>query len=187
MSFGNEKETKRLFQELLFYNALIEKPYIKRFNNIDMLRELPFYDELNIAKTSKAFKGYTRSYSIEIIGSKDPSVQLTIIKPSIEDLFKDLSDEIKGFKYQVTLKVLLSKYKENTDKKCDPVYFNSTTKTVIGPKNGLDKSFQEVFNRIDNCISEEFGWIIESIDVEYVSIYISIHYQEVHTLNCLIN
>ena len=40
---------------------LIEKPYIKRLNNIDMLRELPFYNELNISKTSKAFKGYARS------------------------------------------------------------------------------------------------------------------------------
>ena len=29
MSFWNEKEVKQLFQELPFYNALIEKPKIK--------------------------------------------------------------------------------------------------------------------------------------------------------------
>ena len=51
-----------------------------------MLCELPFYDELNIVKTSKAFKGYARSYCIELIDSKDPSIQLTISKASIEDL-----------------------------------------------------------------------------------------------------
>ena len=28
MSFWDEKEAKRLFQELLFYNVLIEKPHI---------------------------------------------------------------------------------------------------------------------------------------------------------------
>ena len=39
----------------------------------------------------------------------DWSVQLTINKPSIEDLFKDLLNEIKGFKFEITLKVLLSK------------------------------------------------------------------------------
>ena len=39
-----------------------------------MLHELPLYNELNIAKTSKTFKRYARSYSIEIIDSKDPSV-----------------------------------------------------------------------------------------------------------------
>ena len=43
MSFWDEKEAKRLFEELQFYNTLIEKPYIKRLNNRDdLLRELPF-------------------------------------------------------------------------------------------------------------------------------------------------
>ena len=131
MSFWDEKEAKRLFKELLFYDTLIENSYIKRLNNIDMLREFPFYNELNFVKISKAFKGYARSCNIEITDSKDPSVQLTISKPSIDDLFKDLLNEIKGFKYQITLKILLSKYKENTGREFALVYFNSTTKTVI--------------------------------------------------------
>ena len=102
-----------MFKELPVYNALIEKPYIKHLNNnnIDMLRELPFYDELNIVKASKTFKGYARSYSTEKINSNERSAQLTISKPSIKYLFKDLSDEIKGFNYQITLKVLLIKLK----------------------------------------------------------------------------
>ena len=45
----------------------------------------------------------------EMIHSKDLSVQLTISTPSIEDLFKDLLNEIKGFKHKILLKVLLSK------------------------------------------------------------------------------
>ena len=85
---------------------------------------------------------------------KDPSVQLTISKPSSEDFFKDSLNEIKGFKYQTTLKVLLKKYKENTDREFATIYFNSTTKTVIGPKYGLKKSFQEVFNIINNWMTE---------------------------------
>ena len=108
MSFGDEKEAKIFFKELRFYNALTKKPYIKRLNNVAILRELPFYDELNIVEISKIFKGYVRTYSIEIIDSKDPSVQLETSKPIIEVLFKDLLAEIKGFKYQTTLKVLLS-------------------------------------------------------------------------------
>ena len=42
MSFWDEKEVKKLFQELPFYNAPVEKPYIKHLNNIDLLHELPF-------------------------------------------------------------------------------------------------------------------------------------------------
>ena len=34
---------------------------------------------------------------------------LEAIKPVIKDLFKDLLIEMKGFKYQITLKILLSK------------------------------------------------------------------------------
>ena len=108
MSFGDEKEAKIFFKELRFYNALTKKPYIKRLNNVAILRELPFYDELNIVEISKIFKGYVRIYSIEIIDSKDPSVQLRTRKPIIEVLFKDLLAEIKGFKCQITLKVFLS-------------------------------------------------------------------------------
>ena len=36
---------------------------------------------------------------ISLMGSKDPSVQLEISKVAIECFFKELSDEIKGFKY----------------------------------------------------------------------------------------
>ena len=87
-------------------------------------------------------------------------------------MFKDLLNEIKGITYQITLRVLLSKYKENTGREFAIVYFNSTTKTVIGPKYGLNKSFQDVFNRIDNWISEGSVGMVESIDTEYVKISI---------------
>ena len=98
---------------------------------------------------------------------------MTICKSSIEVLFKDLLGEIKGFKYKITVKILLSKYKENTDREFAPDYYNSTTKAVVGPKYGLDKFSQGVFNRLDNWISEASVWLIDSIAAEYVNI--SIH------------
>ena len=48
------------------------------------------------------------------------------------------------------------------------VYFNCPTKIVVVPEDSLDKSFQEVFHRIDYWISERSDWITESIDAEYV-------------------
>ena len=65
-----KKKAKTLFQKLLFYNVLIEKPRIKRLKNIDLLHELPFYNELSILKISEAFKRYVRSYRVEIIDPK---------------------------------------------------------------------------------------------------------------------
>ena len=94
---------------------------------------------------------------------------MTISKPRIKDLFKDLLDEIKDFKYQITLNILLGKCKENTDREFTATYFNSPTKTVINSEYSLDKSFQVIFNRIGNWISERSGWMIQSIDSEYVN------------------
>ena len=91
-------------------------------------------------------------------------------KSSIEDLFKDLLDEMEGFKYQITVTLLLSKTKINGSIEYSPVYFNSTTKTVINSEFNLDKSFQEILYRIDNSINEGSVWIVESIDGEYVNI-----------------
>ena len=54
------------FKELPYYNKHIEKPKIKRSKNIDLLSELPFYEELNVIKTNNAFRGYVMSYKIEI-------------------------------------------------------------------------------------------------------------------------
>ena len=94
------------FKELPFYNKHIEKPNIKRLKNIDLLSELPFYEELNIIKTNRVFRGYAMSYKVEIIERKDPINQLEASKSSIKDLFSDLLNETKGFKYQITLKVV---------------------------------------------------------------------------------
>ena len=74
-----------------------------------MLFELPFYKELNIIKTDHAGKGYAMSYKVELIEIKDPINQLDASKSSIKDIFSDLLDETKSFKYQVTLNVMFKK------------------------------------------------------------------------------
>ena len=135
-----------LFQILPFYKSFIEKTEIKKLSNIKLLQELPFYDELSIVKSSNAFSGYARSYKVEIVDL----VQLQTSKSSIEDLLKDLLEEMKGFKYQITVTVLSSKVKTNGSTEYLPIYFNSTTKTVINLEFSLDKLFQEILYRIDN-------------------------------------
>ena len=78
---------------------------------------------------------------------------------------------MKGFKYQITVAVLLSKEKGNGEIEYSSVYFNSMTKTVINSEFSLDKSFQKILYRTDNWINEGSGWIIESINGECVNIY----------------
>ena len=79
-------------------------------------------------------------------------------------------NEIKGFKYQITVKVLFKKYKPNGEIEFTPAYFNSVTKLIINHKYKLDQSFQEILYRIDAWINKGFGWIIESIESQYINI-----------------
>ena len=154
------------FKELPFYKKPIEKPKVKRLKNIDRLAELPFYEQISVIKTDQAFKGYAMSYKVEIIERKDPIVQLEASKSSIKDLFSDLLNETKGFKYQITVKVLLKKYKLNGEIEFAPVYFNSVTKTVINHRFRLENAFQEILYLIDIWINEGF----ESIESQYINI-----------------
>ena len=124
----NNPSEVNYFKELPFYNKPIEKPKIKRLKNIDLLAEQPFYEQLNIIKTNQAFRGYAMSYKVEIVDRKDLILQLKAGKLSIKDLFSDLLNETRGFKYQITLKVLLKKYKPNGEIEFVSVYFNSLTK-----------------------------------------------------------
>ena len=62
---------------------------------------------MSVIKPNQTFTGYAMSYKVEIIERKDPIVQLEASKSSIKDLLSDLLNETKGFKYQITVKVLL--------------------------------------------------------------------------------
>ena len=64
------------------------------------------------------------SYKVETIERKDLIVLFEASKSSIKDLFNDLLNETKGFKYQITVKVLLKKYKLNEEIEFAPVYSN---------------------------------------------------------------
>ena len=89
------------------------------------------------------FKGYAMSYKVELIEKKDPLIQLEGSKSSFKELFNDLLDETKSFKYKITLKVELKKYK-GTKIGFSSVYFNSPAKAVANHGFNLDKFFKEI-------------------------------------------
>ena len=107
MTIFSEIDTVEHLKELSFYKKPIKKPKIKQLKSIDLLAELPFYEQLSIIKTNQAFEGYAMSYKVELIEKNDPIVQLESSKPSIKDSFSDLVNETKDFKYQITVQVLL--------------------------------------------------------------------------------
>ena len=43
-------DANKIFKFLRFYNSYFDQPKIKKLNNVQLLKELPFYDELSIVK-----------------------------------------------------------------------------------------------------------------------------------------
>ena len=88
--------TKKLLQEQPFYKQPIKKPRIKKLSNQELLRELPFYDDINILRNERTFRGYAKTYKVEIINNRNLSDLLSVIKNSIKNLFDELFKK-KGF------------------------------------------------------------------------------------------
>ena len=66
--------------------------------------------------------------------------------------------------------MLLKKYKPNEEIEFTPVYFNSSTKTIINNRFKLENAFQEILYRIYAWINKGSSWITESIESQYINI-----------------
>ena len=81
---------KKLLSEQPFYKQTIKNPCIKKLSNQELLRELSFYDDINILRRERAFKGYAETHQVEIINNKNLSDSLPVSKNSIKNLFDEL-------------------------------------------------------------------------------------------------
>ena len=66
--------------------------------NYELLHELPFYDDINISRKERTFRGYAETYKVEIINNKRLRDLLYVSKNSIKNLFNELLRERRGFK-----------------------------------------------------------------------------------------
>ena len=57
--------------------------------NYELLRELPYYDDINISRKERAFTGYAETYKVEIINNKSLSDLLSVSKNNMKKLFAE--------------------------------------------------------------------------------------------------
>ena len=100
---------KKLLQEQPFYKQPIKNRRIKKLSNLELLRELSFFDDINILRNERAFTGYAETYKVEIINNRNLSDLLSVIKNSITNLFDELLREKRAFKYSISVKITLKK------------------------------------------------------------------------------
>ena len=122
---------------------------------------------------TKALKNDARSFEVTIINNRDPSIQLADTKKVLEEKFRELLDKRGGYKFNITLKVKLSK--ETGDGKIykEP-YFTSSTMTVLNNNeigSQIDLAIENILEGIAVWLSEGSGWKIVEILNHYVNIF----------------
>ena len=105
-------------------------PYYRPETIREFRRNLKFIPkDITITERSNALRGNVQSYDVQIVNRNDPSIQLSSTKREIFDLLmRSLSDR-RGFKYNTTLRVRLSKSTEDGVIYREP-YFNAGPFTV---------------------------------------------------------
>ena len=125
-----------------------------------------------ISQVEKALKGHTKSFEIKLRDKKDPLVQSQKSRRAIEYLFNNLLVQTKGFKFVETLQVTFTKH-SNDKKILKNSFFNSSAILIINKtdiKLSLQKSQQQILNKIAQWVSEGSGWTIQSIENHYINI-----------------
>ena len=160
-----------------FTSARSELPFftkkIKNLTNYQLLRELPFflkrpkrskiltkhqilrnilplYDSIGISKRERAFRGYAKIYNVEVTDRKSLSDSLFLAKSSIIDLFSDLLEEKRGFKYVLSATITLKRWNNAINRfDIETIYLNSEVVTVTNQRFNLSASYEKLKNILD--------------------------------------
>ena len=83
--------------ERITFSSIRKKKRPKRLLKHQILQNvLPFFDSVGTSRREHDHKYYAETYDVEVIDSLDDS--LFLVKKSINDLFRDLLKEKRGFK-----------------------------------------------------------------------------------------
>ena len=90
----------------------------------ELLHELPFYDDINISRKERVFRGYAETYKVEVINNASLSDSVSVSKNSIKKLFDELLREKRGFKYIISVKITLKKQINDNEFNFKTLHFN---------------------------------------------------------------
>ena len=148
-------------------------PYYRPETIREFRRNLKFIPkDITITERSNALRGNVQSYDVQIVNRNDPSIQLSSTKRAIFDLLMGKLKDKRGFKYNTTLRVRLSKLTENESIYREP-YFNAGPFTVtnrLDIEESIDNGIERILELIAVWLSEGSGWVFESVLLHIINI-----------------
>ena len=126
---------------------------------------LPFYDSVGILRREHAHKHYAETYDVEVIDNTSIDDSLLLAKRSINDLFRDLLREKRGFKYNLYIVVTLKRWNNAINRfDIETVKIKAKAITVINQRFNLNSAYEELKHRLDIWTSLGSGSIIDKIE-----------------------
>ena len=132
-------------------------------------------DEVEKYVQSNSSDNCVHHYNAEILNLVDPELQLINNKPVIKNKLKELLSELKKFKVQTILVLLVLDYKKRNDCKI----FHSSAK-LIANDSDIDKAsksmHQSIMTKIKNYACED--WIVLDIIIKHSIKIFECYYNE---------
>ena len=160
----------QLLREVPFFPKRSKRP--KRLTKHQILRNiLPLYDSVGISKRERTFKNYAETYEVVVVDRISLSDSLFLAKSSIIDLFSDLLEEKRGFKYVLLATITLKRWNNAINRyDIETIYINSEAVTVINQRLNLSTSYEKLKHILSIWSGEGSGWIVDKIEDIYIKI-----------------
>ena len=102
---------------------------------------------------------------------KSLSDSLFLAKSSIVDLFKDLLQEKRGFKYILVTTITLKIWNNATNTyDIEKAYFRSESLTVTNQRFNLNKAYEELKHRLDIWGERVSRWMVDKIEAIHIEV-----------------
>ena len=138
----------------------------KRLTKYQVLENvLPFYDTVGIFKREHAHKDYAETYDVEITDRISLDDSLFLSKRSMNDSFRDLLREERGFRYNLYIVVTLKRWNNAINRfDVETVKIKAKAIKVTNQRSNLDSAYEELKHRLDMWTGLGSGWIIDKIE-----------------------
>ena len=88
-------------------------------------------NKIKITKWEHAFKGYASAYTVEILNSFNPELQLKYTESAIKGKLIEFLTQLRSFQFMTTLVLVFKKIESKDKTKYDNFYSSSKAETII--------------------------------------------------------
>ena len=118
-----------------------------------------------MSRREHAHKYYAATYDVEVIDNTSLTDSLVLAKRSINNLFRDLLREKRGFKYNLVTIVTLKRWNNAINRyDIETIHIKTKKATVTNQRFNLNSAYEVLKHRWDIWVGLASGWIIDKIE-----------------------